>query len=62
MPARIETLEAEQADIQRALADGTLYSSDAARAALESALRVAMAQRAGFVMVQPYEEYFGDEE
>ena len=33
MPARIEALEAEQADIQRALADGSLYSSDAARAA-----------------------------
>ena len=33
LPARIEALEAEQADIQRALADGTLYSSDAARAA-----------------------------
>ena len=33
LPARIEALEAEQADIQRALADGSLYSSDAARAA-----------------------------
>ena len=33
LPARIEALETEQADIQRALADGSLYSSDAARAA-----------------------------
>ena len=32
LPARIEALETEQADIQRALADGSLYSSDAARA------------------------------
>ena len=32
LPARIEALEAEQADIQRALADGSLYSNDAARA------------------------------
>ena len=33
LPARIEALETEQADIQRTLADGSLYSSDAARAA-----------------------------
>ena len=32
LPARIEALETEQADIQRALADGSLYSNDAARA------------------------------
>jgi ATP-binding cassette subfamily F protein uup len=32
LPTRIEALETEQADIQRALADGSLYSSDAARA------------------------------
>jgi len=33
LPARIEALETEQANIQQALADGSLYSTDAARAA-----------------------------
>ena len=32
LPELIEALEAEQRDIQEALADGTLYSSDGARA------------------------------
>ena len=34
LPAQIDALEGEQAQIQQALADGSLYSSDAARAAL----------------------------